>query len=330
MSLDLDARQRAALDSLLRERGLYDRARAVLASTAASSTTGGDVFEALRSAGLTEELAEAAKDVNLDLDAATFSLLRREPPVLPAEAPASPQAQAQSQPPSQAQLPPAARAAAPAAGRSLLRITLGRGRAFLAHLDEANVEGDGGAGGDGLPGPSPSSFYVVHLLCCGQRFRSAAVPAAVEPDFGGASFDIDVTPEADADDGRVRSSGSSAATLRLLLDLPAPDHLEPVFDDAALIARARNHRPPARLRPGHDGDLAGVEIRHQMAVAAQALGVGDHQRRPVRTHRAPFDRRQGGEVDFGEVREHGTPPRKPTQEHEYGPAGKRGASCVSG
>jgi hypothetical protein len=102
--------------------------------------------------------------------------------------------------------------------RRYLRITPGRGRAFLSHLDDAfygaeddddddndvaaqGEEEEGGEGADAAAAtkaPRARRFYMLHVLCRGQRFRSQPVPAAVEPDFGAPSspsFTFDVQPD---------------------------------------------------------------------------------------------------------------------------------------
>ena len=71
----MDPISKAKLDETLRSRGIYDRARSLLATLSPTA----DVFSQLRDAGLTEELASAAREAGVDLDAATFSLLRRAP-----------------------------------------------------------------------------------------------------------------------------------------------------------------------------------------------------------------------------------------------------------
>src|SRR5262249_26533353 len=85
----------------------------------------------------------------------------------------------------------------------------------------------------------------------------------------------------------------------------AADHLEPVLDNAALVARTRDHGPPAGLRPGDDGDQAAREVGHDMAIALQRMGIGDHERHAVDANLARGDRRRRAEVDFGEIRKHG-------------------------
>src|SRR5262249_38087592 len=91
-------------------------------------------------------------------------------------------------------------------------------------------------------------------------------------------------------------------------DLAASHHLKAVLDDATLVAGARHDRPPARLRPGDDGDMARGKIAHDMAVAAQRLGAGDDARHRVGADLAAGERWERVEIELGEVREHWHPP----------------------
>lgn len=208
----------AALDAALRKRGVYDRAREVLREYAATTLGGApslpdalpaDVFDALAQAGLVDTLLNAAREEGISLDAATFDLLRRggaDSSAVPGGdapevAPAGPEAASDS--------PPPPRAAPLDPNRRYLRISLGRGRAFLSHLEPGlswrglDVEDD--ADGDAET-TSLDRFYVLHVCIAGQRFRSAPVRATVEPAFDGSStraggpvggigdFLVDVTP----------------------------------------------------------------------------------------------------------------------------------------
>ena len=237
----------AALDAALRKRNIYDRAREVLRAYAASQLGGtpavpsalpSDVFDALAQAGLVDALLAAAREEGVSLDAATFELLRRAPSPSPSHVGGPAGGAAADVHAEDAGVNADARGVADAAApeppldpnRRYLRVTVGRGRAFLTHLepcewddddDDDNV-GEGGGGGSGggdaasthgvdearppTAAATADRFYVLHLCASGQRFRSAPARASVEPLFsggGGTSFLIDVTP----DDG----SASTAA-----------------------------------------------------------------------------------------------------------------------
>jgi hypothetical protein len=211
---------RAALDAALRKHGLYDAAREVLRDYAASALGASpslpaalpaDVFGALRQAGLVERLLAAAREEGLSFDAATFEMLGLPPASPPGAAPpdggeAAPAATAAA----------AADAAAPPAPaldpcRRYVRLDFGRGRAFLSHLDASFSSGAGleeEEEAEAAAGGAPAAltrFYVLHLLCNGQRFRSAPIPATVEPDFApgeGDGFVVDVQPLGAAGEAR--------------------------------------------------------------------------------------------------------------------------------
>jgi len=240
---------REALDSALRKRGLYDAAREVL-RTYAQSALGvtpsisshalpTDVFEALRTAGIVDRLLEAAKEEGLSLDAATFEMLCGGMGGT-FDSSASPPGQPNENSPSQRSFPSTVRGVSSGAvskemqgegaqelppldpNHRYLRLNLGRGRAFLSHLDASysgmgldeeedgdegereDVEGgklsdrDGGVNSLRVAStptvPPPRRYYVIHLLLNGQRFRSLPVAASVEPDFAGDVFYVDVQP----------------------------------------------------------------------------------------------------------------------------------------
>ena len=213
-----------ALDAALRKRGVYDRAREVLREYAASSLGGSpalpdalptDVFDALSQAGLVDTLLNAAREEGISLDAATFDLLRRGGGGGTATATAAPSGDA---PDSgfDTENTPATNTTSTSPpldpNRRYIRVSLGRGRAFLAHLepglswrglDSDEDEDEKGEGGS----VALDRFYLLHVCVAGQRFRSAPVRATVEPAFDGSSsraagacsgfgdFLIDVTPE---------------------------------------------------------------------------------------------------------------------------------------
>lgn len=191
-----------------------------------------DVFSALQQAGLVEELLEAVKETGLNLDAATVELLRKPLPAGlvsdggagastvniggkgPAADRATPEAVQEAE-----QLDP---------NRRYLRVSLGKGRAFLSHLDEsafddeqeeeedeqgdntaaehADVSDAAGAGGTRA---GVKRYYVIHMLCRGQRARSAPVPAVVEPDFSGRGDSGDSTAGVDGDGGASATGAAS-------------------------------------------------------------------------------------------------------------------------
>jgi centrosomal protein CEP76 len=199
-----------ALDAALRKHGLYDAAREVLrdyasvalgASPSLPAALPADVFSALRQAGLVDRLLAAAREEGLNFDAATFELLGLPPASPPGSAPPDGGAAAQTPAALAAPPPPAAPPLDPC--RRYVRLDFGRGRAFLSHLDASF---SGGAGleeeeeAEAAAGAAPAAltrFYALHVLCNGQRFRSAPIPATVEPDFApreGGGFVVDVQP----------------------------------------------------------------------------------------------------------------------------------------
>jgi centrosomal protein CEP76 len=96
--------------------------------------------------------------------------------------------------------------------RLSLKVSIGKGRAFLSHLDVLGVEqqepyeeerdeeiiNEDGNRSLQRSSKSPACFYVVDILCNNQRARSAPVRADVEPEFTDVFiFDVDVDDEVD-------------------------------------------------------------------------------------------------------------------------------------
>jgi hypothetical protein len=194
----MDPISKSKLEEVLRSKGIFDRARALLSSLTASE----DVFLKLREAGLTEELASAAREAGVDLDAATFSLLRRAPSVvLPSNSSSSSTSNTESS--SSTDQDETLRIGInhhpntnPA--RLSLRVALGKGRAFLAHLDVINNEKE-----ETNVLQSSSCFYVIDILCNNQRARSAPIRADVEPDFNDVFlFDVDTDDDDEEDEDK--------------------------------------------------------------------------------------------------------------------------------
>jgi len=206
---NMDPISKSKLEEVLRSRGIFDRARIILSSSTASE----DVFLKLREAGLTEELASAAREAGVDLDAATFSLLRRAPPVvLPSNSSSSSSTSNTDSSSSNAKdetLHIGINHHHPNTNtnpeRLSLRVALGKGRAFLAHLDVINNEKE-----ETNVLQSSSCFYVIDILCNNQRARSAPIRADVEPDFNDVFlFDVDTDDddeEEDEDEKEVNSN----------------------------------------------------------------------------------------------------------------------------
>lgn len=162
----------------------------------------GDIFATL--APVIDELRDAVQAAGVNIDIATLQSLS-----LSAISPAPSSLRSSSQPVVQhaaASMPAAAEAGDVEnqdvdANRRHLQLELNGGKAFLSHLDstfedEEEVDEHGGqsasSGARGADGVR--RFYVLHMLCCGQRFRTALVPVAVEPGFAG-QYTMDVQPE---------------------------------------------------------------------------------------------------------------------------------------
>lgn len=218
----MDPISKAKLEEVLKSRGIFDRARSLLSSLSPTA----DVFTQLRDAGLTEELASAAREAGVDLDAATFSLLRRAPTSFENKVSSTSSSSSSSSTSSSSSSTTASSISSSVPlkassseerespvinpTRLSLRVALGKGRAFLSHLDILGVEPSGTGGEDHHEEEeirddeegnnnatqktlrSPACFYVVDILCNNQRARSAPVRADVEPEFTDAFiFDVD-------------------------------------------------------------------------------------------------------------------------------------------
>jgi centrosomal protein CEP76 len=233
-----EASVRAGLHQVMSDRGLYERARVALRESltkvsfqgslspsscsqfrtalvqSASGESTGDVFDALRDAGLVDELLEGVKAAGLSLDASTLALLSRTPvpPVLRA-APAAGEPSRVSASPSSA---PSTAADPP---RRFLRVAAGpgRGRAFLAHLD-----GDAEESEDVARGLTHATrrYYVLHLFAGGARWQSSPVPVCTDPVFGeegtGGGLVVDLAALTGGEQGALPPLSS-------LLDLPTSD-----------------------------------------------------------------------------------------------------------
>jgi hypothetical protein len=277
-----DAAAHAALDAALRKRGVYARAREVLRAYAAAQLGGApalpdalpsDVFDALAQAGLVDTLLAAAREEGISLDAATFELLRRgggggggggaSPPA--GAAPEGADAAARSGAgDDDAPLDP---------NRRYLRVSLGRGRAFLAHLEpgyswgledeeEEDAEANADAAAASAPAPALERFYVLHLTVAGQRFSSAPARAGVEPAFDGSAarggarapgfgdFLVDVTP----------GDGAALPSLDALLAAGARDGAAAVHATLVLVSR--------RAAPGAGAGAAAAAAANDGAGAA--------------------------------------------------------------
>ena len=227
-----------ALDAALRKRGVYDRAREVLrdyASSALGSSPAlpdalpSDVFDALAQAGLVDTLLNAAREEGINLDAATFDLLRRGSgggeTSSAAPSGGAPFSDTETALPTSSSTTTTTVQSPPLdPNRRYVRVSLGRGRAFLAHLEPGlswrGLDSDGEDDDENSPNLSLDRFYILHVCVSGQRFRSAPVRATVEPAFDGSSsrssgasgsigdFLIDVTPE-----GSISGSLPSLTTL---------------------------------------------------------------------------------------------------------------------
>ena len=157
----MDPISKAKLEEVLKSRGIFDRARSLLSSLSPTA----DVFTQLRDAGLTEELASAAREAGVDLDAATFSLLRRAPTSFENKVSSTSSSSSSSSSTSSSSSSTTASSISSSVPlkassseerespvinptRLSLRVALGKGRAFLSHLDILGVEPSGTGGED--------------------------------------------------------------------------------------------------------------------------------------------------------------------------------------
>lgn len=242
----MDSLDTNALASALKQRGLFDKAREVLRQYAEQQQQNPglpsrDVFDLLADAGLVNAVSEAMLESGVDpatlkrittvervAPAATIDEQRTVRPAerLAAE-PALP-ASAASSPPARA-IRPVSRFAASVAdpSRPQLLIRFGKGKAFVppqALSGDIEVAGPTSATAGDVDAAMAMEAaqgvkraYVLHALCCGQRFQSDPVPVSLEPDFS-VSSPAAVLGPAVTDDG-VPTAPSASTEPHFVVDL---------------------------------------------------------------------------------------------------------------